>query len=237
VPQVMTTNAILMCPHGGVGTSTSMNPKWVVEGGVVLLENDPGVLSCNFVPPCAGYILRSMGLNASKIDGVPVILATDFQQSATGLPLVIVESNHTIDNSTPAPIPAGQDAPPLSPELIDTTKPVIVAGPPALFFDSTTQVPPTVIATFTLTHPYPLRWVLTRVSEAPASGHGDVTNGEGTAQVVPSGGAWSKPSLTVTLEMDAVYMTGLGKTRHHFYMTGVSQRGISAGAECVLTVS
>jgi hypothetical protein len=220
-----------------VGTGTPANPKWVVEGGIVLRENDPGMLSCIFVPPCGGYILRSMGLNASKIDGVPVILATDFQQSFTGLPLLIVESNHTTDNSTPAPIPPGQGAPPLPPELLDTTQPVVVPAPFALAFDSNTQTPPTLSATFTLTHPYPLRWVLTRVSEPPASSHADVTSGEGTAQVVPSGGAWSTPSLTVTLTMDAVYMTDLGKARHHFYMTGVSQRGISACAECVLTVS
>src|SRR2546423_13209144 len=116
MPQVMTTNATVVCPHGGVGQSTPTSPKWRVEGGLVLRENDPGVLSCNFLPPCVGYQLRSMGLNASKLDGAHVILVTDFNQTFTGLPLKISEVHHTIDNSTPAPIPVGQEAPPLAPE-------------------------------------------------------------------------------------------------------------------------
>ena len=64
-----------------------------------------------------------MGLNASQIDGQKVILVTDFNQSFTGLPLTMAETHTTIDNSTPAPIPAGQPAPPLSPALADVVKP------------------------------------------------------------------------------------------------------------------
>ena len=65
--------------------------------------------------PCTGYQLRSMGLNATQIKGERVILATDFNQTCTGLPLTMIETHQIIDNSTPAPIPDGQPAPPLPP--------------------------------------------------------------------------------------------------------------------------
>src|ERR1051326_5236054 len=133
MPKPLTTNAQILCPHGGIGTSIPSDPKWTINNGFVLLENDTGTLACPYLPyPCIGYQLKSMGLNATQIDGRKVILDTDFNQTFTGLPLFITEFHQTIDNSTVAPIPSGQDAPPLSPELADTVRPVVTAVPPAL---------------------------------------------------------------------------------------------------------
>src|SRR4051812_38025428 len=73
MPQVLTANATVLCPHGGNGTSTpsaTTAPRCFVRGGQVLVENDTGVLACPNVPvPCVGYTLRSMGLNSSRIAG------------------------------------------------------------------------------------------------------------------------------------------------------------------------
>ena len=46
MPQVLTTNAVIVCPHGGLGTSLPTDPKWSVNGGIVLLEGDTGTLAC-----------------------------------------------------------------------------------------------------------------------------------------------------------------------------------------------
>lgn len=236
MPQVMTTNAVVMCPHGGVGTTTPASLKWSVNGGLAVREGDTGTLSCVFVPPCTGYTLRSMGLNSTKIDGVAVILATDFNQSLTGMPLTITETHTTIDDSTPASIPAGDTAPPLAPELIDVTAPVVMPVPPAAAFNSVTMLPATLPIAFTLNHPFPLQWVLTRLSE-PTSLNEDLTNGGAGATPVPAGGAWNADGLVVTLTLSAAYMAALGVGLHHFYMTAVSKRGISGYVESILTVS
>lgn len=238
MPQVMTTNAIVVCPHGGIGTSTPLRPKWRLAGGLVLRENDPGVLSCVNLPPCVGYQLRSMGLNATRLDGARVILVTDFNQSFTGLPLRITETHRTIDNSTLAPFPPGGQAPPLTPELADATPPVVTATPPAPAFVTATMQPATAVVTFTLAAAFPMSFILTRVSGPPRADHADLTGGDPAgAVVVPAGGGWSTPSLTVTLTMSAPYMSQLGPGAHHFYLTGVSRRGLSGYAEAVLTVS
>src|SRR5438876_10116778 len=124
MPQVLTTHAIITCPHGGVGTTVPSAPLWTVNGGNVLVEGDVGVLSCLFPYPCGGYRLQSMGLNASRIQGRKVILVTDFNKSFTGLPLAITETHTTLDGGTPAPIPAGAPAPPPTLEMADRIKPV-----------------------------------------------------------------------------------------------------------------
>src|SRR5947209_20331276 len=112
MPQVLTTNALILCPHLGQGTSVPSDPKWSVNGGTVLLENEIGALSCPFIPfPCVGYQLHSMGLNATQIDGRQVILTTDFNLTFTGLPLTMTDFHTTIDDSSPAPIPPGGSAP------------------------------------------------------------------------------------------------------------------------------
>ena len=238
MPQVLTSNALILCPHGGVGTSVASDPKWSIQGGLVLLENDIGTLACPFLPfPCVGYQLRSMGLNATRIGSRKVILATDFNQSQTGLPLTITEFHQVLDNSTPAAIPVGQSAPPLSTELADVTKPVVVAAPPVLAFNSVTMAPPTVAATFTLTSAFPLLWQLTQINE-PIASSTDVTDGVPPGlTVVPAGGEWSDSPLVVTLTLTAAYMAALGVGLHHFYMTGVNKRGLSGYFEVVLTVS
>src|SRR5262245_38521717 len=130
MPRIMTTNATVLCPHGGTGTSIPSVPIWNIEGGIALRDGDTGTLSCPFLPPCVVYTLHSIGLNATTIAGANAILETDFNQTFTGLPLLITEHHHTFDNSTPAPIANGADAPALSPELLDLIQPVVVAAPP-----------------------------------------------------------------------------------------------------------
>ena len=118
MPNVLTTKASIRCPHGTLGVSIPLSPKWSIDGGDVLCEGDSGTFPfCVFVVPCVGYTLQSMGLNATYIDGRRVMLDTDFNTTFTGLPLVMQDLNSTYDDSTPAPIPVGQPPPPLPPEL------------------------------------------------------------------------------------------------------------------------
>jgi len=238
MPQILTTNAVILCPHFGKGTSTSTNPKWSVNGGVVLVENDEGVLACPFTPnPCVGYQLRSMGLNSTQIEGRKVMLTTDFNQTRTLLPLTMIETHQMIDNSTPAPIPPGRAAPPLSPELTDLAKPVVSGAPPILAFNSTTMQPVMLSAAFTLVSEYPLKWILTLINESLKS-NTDVTDGLVPGLIVtPSGGSWNSSSVTITMTMTATFMASLMPGTHRFFMTGVSQRGLSDFFEIVLIVS
>src|SRR5918999_4208540 len=126
MPQVLTTHALILCPHAGKGTTIPSHPKWQISGGFVAVEGDTGFLACPYVPlPCGSYQLGSMGLNATQIDGRKVILVTDFNQSATGLPLTIMETHNVIDDSTPAPLSVGKPVPPLAPVMTDVTKPLV----------------------------------------------------------------------------------------------------------------
>jgi hypothetical protein len=239
MPQVLTTNAIITCPHGGLGTTTPTDPKWTINGGFVVLENDPGVLACPFlIYPCVGYQLKSMGLNATQIDGRKVILVTDFNQSFTGLPLLMAETHQILDDSAPAPIPAGGTAPPLSPALADAIAPVVRVVPPTLAFNSVTSLPPTAIATFNLFSDFPLSWKLVVISE-PVGGVRDITSAPFPPGLIvaPAGGVWDTPVLVVTVTMSAVFMASLGIGIHHFFMTGVNQRGLNSFAEMGLTVT
>jgi hypothetical protein len=238
VPQVLTTNALILCPHGGKGTSAPTDPKWSVNGGHVMLEGDTGTLACPFlVYPCIGYQLRSMGLNATRIDGHKVMLITDFNLSFTGLPLFITEFHTTLDDSTLTPIPAGQAARPLSPALQDMVAPVVTVAPPALAFNTTNNQPATTSATFTLTSANPMEWLLTLINE-PQKSHTDLTNGMPPGLIVaPRGGGWDMPVLTITMTMNATFMAALTPGKHHFYMTGVSRRGLSGYAELILTIT
>jgi hypothetical protein len=238
MPKVLTTNAQILCPHLGVGTSIPSDPKWTINGGTVLLENDTGTLSCPFFQlPCVGYQLKSMGLNATLVDGRRVILDTDFNQTFTGLPLRIQEFHQTIDNSTVAPIPPGQQALPLAPELADIVKPTVAPMPPTLAFDLTTKLPPTLIITFTLFSAYPLKWILTLLNE-PDGSASDITNGAPPNLVVaPAGGSWNTPTLVVSVTLTTPYLIGLKPDKYHFFMTAVNRRGLSRGDEAVLLVS
>lgn len=239
MPQVLTTTATITCPHAGVGTTTPATPYVNAQGGFVACEGDVGVLSCAFIVPCVGYTLASMGLNASLIAGRKVILATDFQKSVTGLPLSVVETTTVIDDSTPAPLPAGASSAPLAPELLDVAPPVVAAVPPAVAFSTTTLQPATAAVVFTLTSAYPLSWTLTLLNMNALTSV-DATNGLPSGLVVtPAGGAWSSPTLTVTATMSAAFMASLGPNPmpHQLYMTVVSKRGKSAYALATITVT
>lgn len=237
MPQVLTTNALILCPHGGKGTTVASDPKWQISGGFVAVEGDTGVLACPFVPlPCGGYQLRSMGLNATQIDGRKVILVTDLNLSSTGLPLTMMETHQVIDDSTPAPLPAGQPVPPLAPAMTDVTKPLVTCVPAALAFNSITALPPTLTTAFTLSTAFPLKWILTLINETEKT-NANLTNGLPPAlNVHPSGGAWNFPTQTITLNMTLAFLATLAPGLHRFFMTGVNQRGFTGFAEMILTV-
>ena len=235
--QVLTTTATILCPHMGKGTTTPATPYVDAQGGYVTCEGDVGVLSCVFVPPCVGYTLKSMGLNASEIAGHKVILATDFQQSNTGLPLSIVETTMVYDDSTPAPLPPGASSATLAPELLDLAPPVVVAVPPSVPFVMSTMMPAAASVVFTLTSAFPLSWSLALLNGAQGTSM-DVTNGGPPGLVVgPMGGSWSSPTLVVTAAMTAAFFSALGPGSHYLYMTGVSKRGKSAYAKVMIMVS
>jgi hypothetical protein len=244
MPQVLTTRAIIACPHGGMGTSvpTDLPPKWFVDNGVVLLDGDAGVLSCTFPVPCVGYQLRSLGLNASTVMGRKVMLVTDFTQSFTGYPLTLVEAHHVVDDSTPVPIPLGGAAPVLPPELQSIDQPTVTAAPSALAFSlsafGTTGLPTALPMTFTLQSQFPRRWLLSMLN-APTAQHRDITNGEppNNIIVVPSGGAWSTPVLIVTVTLTGAFMATLAPGLHYFVLTAINFRGKSQYAQAELTVS
>jgi len=239
MPQILTTNAQIFCPHMGKGTTIPTSTKWQINGGFVCLEEDTGTLACPFLPlPCAGYTLKSMGLNATTIDQRKVILVTDFNQTFTGLPLVMTELHPVNDQSTPAAIPAGQQAPPLSPELTDLVAPVVVGVPPSFPFKITPPPTPTpVVITFTLTAQHPLKWILTLINE-PLGQHMDLTSGiPGSVTVTPSGGDWSTPVLTVVVTMVPTFVASLTPGKHDLYMTGVSKRGLSGNFSASIMVS
>lgn len=241
MPQVLTTNATVLCPHNGQGTSAPSvpaAPRCFVQGGQVLVENDTGVLACPNGPvPCLGYTLRSMGLNSSRIAGRRILLVTDFNTTVTGLPLAMTEAHTTIDDSTPTPVPAGEAAPPLPPPMADPTSPIVTASPRALAFNSVSLQPPALTASFTLAATFPRARTLTLINE-PEKTHTDVTNGAPPGLVVsPAGSEWAVSPLTVTITLTADFMAALTPRTHRFYMTGINQRGRSACAQVVLTVT
>lgn len=97
--------------------------------------------------------------------------------------------------------------------------------------------PPSLIATFTLFSDYPLQWVLTLINE-PLRRDVDISNGLPPGLLVaPPGGHWDSPNLTVTVTMTSAYMASLEVGKHHFFMTGVNQRGLNGFAQIELRVS
>jgi hypothetical protein len=196
---------------------------WTINGGSALVEGDTGTIACLSPCPCVGYTLQSMGLNSTELGGKKVVLVTDFNLSNTGLPLSIAEIHTTFDDSTAAPLPAGP-APPLPPALTDPTIPVVAAVPPAVVYDHTTQLPPSIPITFTLAAAFPLKWVLTLISD-PNGQPRDLTNGASGAAVAPHGGSWSDQTLTIVLTLTPPFLNTLPPGAHHFYMTAVNQRG------------
>jgi len=236
MPQVLTTNATIMCPHGGLGSTVPTIPKWQINGGYVAVEGDAGVLDCPFgLFPCVGYQLDSMGLNATEIDGRKVILVTDFNKSITGLPLFMTEFHQTFDESTPAPIPAGQPAPPPSDEMADLSKPV-VTPPLQIFPFSISTTPAPVVATFNLVTAHPLRWMLTLINTTLKK-KWDLTKGAPGVTVVPANGQWSTPTLTVTVTLTPAFVAALTVGTHYLFLTAISRRGLSDYGEAQIGVS
>jgi hypothetical protein len=238
-PHVLTTGATITCPHGGTGTTTPTSTAWTVNGNPVVRAGDTGTLSCGFIVPCGGYLLRSMGLNATLLEGLAVVLETDVQQSLTGLPLLVVDAHTTIDDSTPAPLPppGSGPAPDRDPALDDTTPPVVTVTPPSAAFTTSLMSPAVLPFTFVLTHAFPLSWRLV-VLNTTAQTSLDLTAGSPPAAVVvPPGGTWDSPQLTVVVTLTAAFLAGLGPATHDLYLTGVSRRGLSGHARATVVVS
>jgi len=238
MPQLLTTSAKITCPHGGTGQTTPSSQDWKINDGYVCLEQDTGVLTC---PYCVSYILKSMGLNATKIDQKKTVLVTDFNTSITGLPLLLIETHPVNDQSVPAPIPAGQEPPPLSPEMADTVAPIVVGVPPSFPFKITPPPAPVpVVVTFSLSTTYPLKWLATLIQipgGAPGQ-HFDLTGGiPPNVSLVPSGGEWSTPMLTVTVTLQPPFVSSLGPGNHELYLIGVSRRGLSGYGKSIIAVS
>jgi hypothetical protein len=239
MPRVLTTNAAIRCAHGAPAVKNPpLAPLWTIDGGHVQIEGDSGTFpTCPSAFQCVGYVLRSMGLNATRMAGPRVILVTDFNQSASGLPITMSELHNVFDDTTPAPIPDGQPAPPLPPDMADLDPPIVSVSPATLAFNATSGSPPSLAVTFTLTAAHPLRWILTQIDEPE-----EVTNDRSSTQppgmtVSPSGGVWGVSPLTITLTMTAAFMTTLMPLKHRFFLTGVTRRGLSSFAEAVLNVS
>ena len=238
MPRILTMNATILCAHLTPAVKNPpLAPLWTIDGGHVLVEGDSGTfLSCPGTPQCGAYVLQSMGLNATRLAGQRVMLVTDFNLSASGLPITMSELHPVFDDTTPTPIPDGQPAPPLPPEMTDLVPPIVSASPVGLAF-SNTSGPPSLAVTFTLTSAHPLRWILTEVDEPEGTASDRTSTQPPGMTVSPSGGIWNVSPLTITLTMTAAFMTTLMLSNHRFFLTGVTQRGLSSFAEVVLTVS
>jgi hypothetical protein len=238
MPKVLTTSAVIKCPHGGLGTSVPTDPRWKIHSGIVLLDGDMGTLSC---PVCIGYQHRSMGLNASLIGSRKVMLTSDFHISFAGFPLTIIETHTVNDQSTPVPVPPGGPPPLIPPELQETDQPVVTVAPPAPAFSisgfGSTGSPTTLPVVFTLQSQFPRRWMLWMLN-VPNLSSRDITNGEPPNLVVaPAGGTWNNPTLTVTVTLLGTFLATLAPGLHHFVLTAVNHRGKSHYAEAILTVT
>jgi hypothetical protein len=241
MPRVLTMAAQITCPHGGMGnTSPLPNPaRPSVNGFDVLLDGDQGTLTCAaFTPPCAGYSLKSMKLNALSANDVQVMLVTDFVQSDTGFPLTLTETHMVYDDTSPAALPAAGPAPQLPPELTTEQKPQALAVPPTMPFSlsafSTTGNPAVLSFTYTFQDQYPGRWMLWQVGPGV---NRELTNGAPPLVVVPAGGAWAAPAGTVSLTIPGPSAAALTPGLHSFVLTAVNKRGLFGMAEAQVTVS
>jgi hypothetical protein len=220
-----------------VGIADAPDPRWSINGGFVALENDTGTLaSCAFLAyPCLKYKLVSMGLNATRVGGRRVILATDFNLTSTGLPLMMTETHQVNDSTTPAGVPNGQSAPPLPPELVDMTAPVVTTSTPSLTFSLGAPAPLT--AAFNLSAPFPLKWIVTLINE-PEKTNVDLTGGiPPNVTLTPTGGVWNSPSISLKIDMTQAFLSGLAKGFHRIFVTGVSKRGLSGHKDARIEVT
>lgn len=245
MPKVLTRNALIQCPHSGIGQSVPSQLAVTIAGAPVLLDGDTGVIpNCLNLPPvgvpCAGYLLRSMNLNAVTVGGRRAMMDTDFVKSFTGYPLVLTEFHQTEDKSLPVTVPPGGSVT-TPPELQDTDRPSATAVPPVLAFSkggfTSTGVPPALGVTFTLASQFPSRWILT---EIVPPGSKDITAQAPTGVTVqPSGGSWTASPLTITVTLTGAYMMTLPvlPPKISLVMVGMNRRGRAAYAEAVLGVS
>jgi hypothetical protein len=245
MPKVWTTNALVTCPHGGGGTSIPAPPRnATINGGEILLDGDQGVFNrppCLNKPPCLGYDLKSMGLNATSIQGRSVMLVSDFTRTYTGFPVKVSESHVVNDKTLPGTPPAGGAV--IPPEMQADDTPTVVCVPPTLAFSvaafTNTSQPAMLPLSFTLSSQYPLKWMLWQVG---TSGQLDVTAGL-PSQVTVLGvgaspdGTWSSPSATVSVTLMGTYLATLAPGDYQFVLTAVNTRGFSAFDKCALTVS
>ena len=126
-------------------------PIWDIEGGIALQGRRHRHADLPFPVPCAGYVLRSMKLNATTIGGVDAILETDFNQTFTGLPLAITEHHIRSTTARSAPVPNGADRPPRwAPNCWTSCRPSWSRSPGFAPFVIATPVP-SIPITFTLT--------------------------------------------------------------------------------------
>jgi hypothetical protein len=245
VPKVITRSAIIQCPHSGIGQSIPAQTSVLVGGSPVLVDGDTGVIqNCLNLPPvgvpCAGYVLRSMNLNAVTVGGRRALIDTDFQHSSTGYPLAIREFHQVEDLSLPVMVPPGGTFT-TPPELQDTDQPTITALPLVLAFSkigfSNTGAPSSLTITLTLNSQFPNQWMLTMI--APPSSTDITSSAPPGLTVQPSGGSWTVSPITVTVTLTGVYMTTLPvlPAKVSFVMVGINRRGRSAVAETVLGVS
>ena len=245
MPKVITRNAIIQCPHSGIGQSMPSQTAVLVGGAPVLVDGDTGVIqNCLNVPPagvpCAGYVLRSMNLNAVTVGGHRALIDTDFEQSSTGYPLAIREFHQVEDLSLPVVVPPGRTFT-TPPELQDTDHPTVTALPPVLAFSriafSNTGTPSSLTITFTLSSQFPNQRRLTMIVPPNSK---DITSSAPLGLTVqPSGGSWTVSPITVTVTLTAIFMMTLPvlPAKVSFVMVGINRRGRSAFAETVLGVS
>ena len=245
MPKVITRNALIRCPHSGIGQSIPSQSAVLVAGAPVLVDGDTGIIpNCLNLPPagvpCAQYVLQSMNLNAVTVGGRRVIMDTDFTKSLTGYPLTLTEFHPVEDVSLPVVVPPG-DTFSTPPELQDTDQPTVTAVPPVLAFSkalfTSVGTPPFLSPTFTLTSQFPSRWMLIVIVPPDST---DITSSTPVGVTVqPSGGAWTTSPLTVIVTLTGAYMMTLPvlPVKVSFVMVGINRRGRSAFAETVLGVS
>ena len=245
MPKVLTKNALIQCPHSGIGQSIPSQLQVTVSGAPVLVDGDTGTIpNCLNLPPagvpCAGYVLQSMNLNAVTVGNRVAMMDTDFVKSFTGYPLILKEFHQVDDVSTNVVVQPGETIS-TPPELQDMGQPIVTAVPPALAFSkigfANTGTPPSLVTTFTLTSQFPSQWLLTLILP-PGSTDITSTTPPGLT-VLPSGGQWTVSPLTVTVTLTGIYMATLPvlPAKVSLVMVAINRRGRSAFAETVLGVS
>jgi hypothetical protein len=240
MPKLLTTKAQITCPHSGQGTSTPAGSTLLYAGGGVLTDGDQGTIAgCTYTQvPCASYQLASLQLNSMYVSGKRVMLVTDFVQSNTGYPLTVTESHQIFDQTVPAALAPGA-TPVTPPELREDDHPSVAVAPPTLAFSQSgfanSGSPAALPFVFTLSSQYPRRWTLFRTGPMLS---GDIATGIPTSiTVVPAGGAWSTPALTVSVTVTGTFANTLAIGTHTFVLTAVNHRGLWGMAEATLTVS